>query len=129
MRFHFLVAVPLIIGCGKTVATAPSPAAVKEARNTFKTVCALCHGESGKGDGVAATNLHPKPRDYTDTTWQRRVTDAEIKRIILKGGPAVGKSVLMPAQPQLAEKPRQARSSFDPTHLGSRAASYSNTSD
>lgn len=108
-RFHFLVAISFVVGCGNKTsappAAEPSPAAVEEARNTFKTVCALCHGESGRGDGVAAVNLNPKPRDYTDASWQRSVTDEEIKRIILGGGPSVGKSVLMPAQPQLAEKP------------------------
>jgi hypothetical protein len=33
------------------------------------------------------------------------VTDAEIRKTILEGGLAVGKSPIMPAQPQLADKP------------------------
>ncbi len=71
----------------------------------FKTVCATCHGESGMGNGPAAASLNPKPRNYTDKTWQASVTDDQIKNTILMGGAAVGKSPAMPAQPQLREKP------------------------
>jgi len=78
---------------------------VAEAATTFKTVCASCHGESGKGDGLAAASLDPKPRNYTDKAWQASVTDEALKKIILEGGAAVGKSPLMPSQPQLKAKP------------------------
>ena len=83
---------------------APSPSAV-EAQNLYGTVCATCHGPGGRGDGPAAANLNPKPRDYTDKAWQASVGDAEIRKTILEGGLAVGKSPIMPAQPQLADKP------------------------
>jgi len=76
-----------------------------EARRTFSTVCAVCHGPTGKGDGTAAATLDPKPRNYTDKTWQASVTDAQIRDTILKGGLAVGKSAVMPAQPQLRDQP------------------------
>lgn len=71
----------------------------------FKTVCAVCHGETGMGNGPGAANLDPKPRNYTDKAWQASVTDEQIKKTILMGGAAVGKSPIMPAQPQLREKP------------------------
>jgi len=80
-----------------------TPAA--EAADMFANVCAQCHGPSGKGDGMAAASLNPKPRNYTDPAWQAQVTDAEIKKIILEGGQAVGKSAMMPAQGQLAGRP------------------------
>jgi mono/diheme cytochrome c family protein len=83
---------------------APSPAMV-EAQNLYGTVCATCHGPGGRGDGPAAANLNPKARDYTDKAWQASVGDAEIRKTILEGGLAVGKSPIMPAQPQLADKP------------------------
>ncbi len=99
-----------LLACGKpTEPTETAPAvlspAAEEARSTFKTMCAVCHGETGKGDGAAAASLDPKPRDYTDMKWQRSVTDDHLREIILKGGAALGKSSLMPAQPQLAAKP------------------------
>jgi cytochrome c553 len=77
----------------------------EEAQTTFKTVCATCHGEGGLGNGPGAATLTPKPRNYTDKAWQASVTDDQIKQTILMGGAAVGKSPMMPAQPQLKEKP------------------------
>ena len=109
LRPGFLVIVVLIAACGskenKEQKKEPSPEAIAEAQTTFKNVCALCHGESGKGNGTAAVNLETKPRNYTDKAWQATVTDDQIKQIILGGGPSVGKSILMPAQPQLRDKP------------------------
>ncbi len=67
-----------------------------KARSTFESVCAACHGRSGRGDGVAAVALTPKPRDMTDAKWQDSVDDPHIKKVILKGGQAVGKSPIMP---------------------------------
>lgn len=71
----------------------------------FRDVCATCHGASGKGDGPAAESLSPRPRNYTDPAWQASVTDDDIKKIIVEGGQAVGKSAMMPAQAQLKAKP------------------------
>ena len=81
------------------------PAATKEAEEIFKTRCTTCHGADGKGDGPAAVALNPKPRDMTDKAWQKSVSDEQIDKIIVGGGAAVGKSVLMPANPDLANKP------------------------
>jgi mono/diheme cytochrome c family protein len=81
------------------------PAAQQEAEQIFKTRCATCHGAAGKGDGPAAAALNPKPRDMGDAAWQKSVTDEHIEKIILSGGPAVGKSPLMPANPDLSAKP------------------------
>lgn len=76
------------------------------ARKEFEQRCATCHGNGGKGDGPGAANLTPKPRDYTDKTWQQSVTDDQIRKTILMGGAAVGKSPNMPASPDLESKPR-----------------------
>jgi len=76
-----------------------------EAQRMFMTVCATCHGADGTGTGPAAESLDPKPRNYTDAAWQASVTDADLKKIILEGGQAVGKSAMMPAQAQLKDKP------------------------
>ena len=76
-----------------------------QAQEMFGNVCAMCHGVSGAGDGPAAANLNPKPRNYTDATWQASVTDDQIRKIILEGGQAVGKSGMMPGQPQLKDQP------------------------
>ena len=64
-----------------------------------------CHGSDGKGSGPAAAALNPKPRDYTDSAWQGTVTDDQLRTTIIKGGAAVGKSALMPPNPDLEAKP------------------------
>jgi len=76
-----------------------------EAKQMFATVCAACHGIDGTGNGPAAASINPKPRNYTDPAWQASVTDDDIRKIILQGGQAVGKSPMMPAQAQLKDKP------------------------
>ena len=92
------------LAAAETAGTIP-PAATKEAAEIYTARCALCHGASGKGDGAAAAALNPKPRDYSDPAWQGSVTDEEIEKIIVAGGTAVGKSVMMPANPDLESKP------------------------
>ena len=89
------------------IAPAPAPAAVAavDPKEVFTTRCATCHGATGHGDGPASAALNPKPRNYTDAAWQKSVTDDQIKKTILYGGAAVGKSPIMPASPDLESKP------------------------
>ena len=84
------------------VQAAPPPAAPLTAESVFKTRCATCHGEKGHGDGPAAVALNPKPRNYSDAEWQKSVTDDQLKKTIVGGGVAVGKSPLMTPNPDLA---------------------------
>jgi cytochrome c553 len=106
----------LAVGCSKPSKTEPAPAAsaaaataagdpAAEAKDYFKKTCIVCHGESGEGNGPGSAALDPKPRNFTDATWQGQVKDEEIKKAILGGGLAVGKSPVMPANPQLKSKP------------------------
>jgi uncharacterized membrane protein len=76
-----------------------------KAASYFKVVCTPCHGAQGMGNGPASKMLNPKPRNFTDAAWQKSVTDEHIKKIILEGGAAVGKSDVMPANPALANDP------------------------
>ena len=84
---------------------APNEAAMKEAQEIFSTRCSVCHGTSGKGDGPGAAALNPKPRNFTDPEWQKSVNDEYIEKIIQYGGIAVGKSPMMPGNPDLIAKP------------------------
>ena len=87
----------------------PTPVAVKdpktEADEIFKMRCSVCHGQGGQGDGPGSAGLNPKPRDLTASDWQKSVTDEHINKIILLGGQAVEKSVAMPPNPDLNDKP------------------------
>ena len=82
------------------------PGEPSQAEAMYATVCATCHGMDGKGHGPASETINPKPRDYTDAKWQASITDDQIKTTILKGGAGVGKSPMMPGQPQLADHPQ-----------------------
>lgn len=81
------------------------PAAVQEeAKSIFAMRCATCHGATGLGDGAAAVAMNPKPRSFADAEWQKTITDEQIDQVIIGGGPAIGKSPLMPPNPDLAAK-------------------------
>ena len=81
------------------------PAVMKKAQKLYAERCASCHGDKGNGDGPGAFAIKPKPRDYTDPEWQKTVTDEELAKAIVKGGAAVGKSYMMPANYDLRSKP------------------------
>ena len=99
------------VGCTSKDEAPPTPAAepavdpVAEASEIFTNRCTVCHGEKGKGDGPGSAALDPKPRDFTSSDWQNEVTDDHLKKIIVYGGAAVGKSPTMPANPDLDSKP------------------------
>ncbi len=99
----------LLIGCSKSNGDNTKQEALsgpaQEARNLFNSLCSTCHGQGGHGDGSGAAALNPKPRNYTDKAWQARVTNDEIRKIIVEGGAAVGKSPQMPANPNLRDRP------------------------
>ncbi len=86
-----------------TEVAAADPAA--EAKEIFETRCTVCHGPAGKGDGPGSAALDPKPRDLTSAEWQESVDDEHLRKIVVYGGTAVGKSAAMPANPDLQSKP------------------------
>jgi mono/diheme cytochrome c family protein len=75
------------------------PAAKSQSRGriVYKHYCSICHGEEGNGDGFNSTNLAVPPRDFSSPKFWWRKTDERLLLTVSKGGPAVGKSVLMPA--------------------------------
>ena len=52
---------------------------------TYLARCALCHGDTGKGDGPAGQALDPQPRDHTDATYMDTLTDADIIQVVSDG--------------------------------------------
>ena len=43
---------------------------------TYKTFCVPCHGQKGKGDGVAAAGLQKPPADHTSAIVQKQTDGA-----------------------------------------------------
>ncbi|MEZ4364356.1 MAG: hypothetical protein R3B48_29545 [Kofleriaceae bacterium] len=84
---------------------APNPM-LAQAKTVYAGRCVPCHGAQGRGDGPAGGALTPKPRNFHDKTWQAKVTDLHIEKVILQGGPSVGKSPLMPPHADLGKNPQ-----------------------
>ncbi len=69
-------------------------------KKIFDHYCAVCHGEEGDGNGFNAFNLESsfqvKPFNFTDSTAMAALSSETLKKAILEGGTAVGKSPYMP---------------------------------
>ena len=50
-----------------------------------KGQCIHCHGEGGKGDGLAGKVLNPSPRDFTNPDFHGHRTDGELFWVIKNG--------------------------------------------
>ena len=68
-----------------------------DVEQVFQFYCAQCHGLTGKGDGPNVTKDFPvSPRNFTNAKEMEKLSDADIKNVILDGGPAMSKSPMMP---------------------------------
>ncbi|MDX8405046.1 MAG: cytochrome c [Mariprofundus sp.] len=87
-----------LIYAAAALAFVAAPAAqAEEAYLNYKTYCMQCHGMHGKGDGVNVPAMNVQPRDHSDNKYMMSRTNTEIYKAIKFGGPAVNKSVKMPA--------------------------------
>mgnify|MGYP003958281669 CR=1 FL=1 len=69
----------------------------EDTEKVFQFYCAQCHGLTGKGDGPNVTKDFPvSPRNFTEAKEMDKLTDADLKNVILDGGPSVSKSPMMP---------------------------------
>lgn len=111
-------------------ATAPAPAPAEPTESvepataaagnvhgetTYKMYCSTCHGVEGKGDGVAAAALNPRPASFAagafkyDTNGNGTPGEIEdIKAIIRDGAARHGGSPLMAPWPMLSDEQLQA---------------------
>ena len=53
-----------------------APEASEKGKVVYEQSCAHCHGTEGRGDGSAAENLLPKPRDFTRGLYKIRSTES-----------------------------------------------------
>lgn len=92
---------PASVLFGAALLAAPAQSADLEAgRKTFETVCAVCHGPTGKADLSSPTvqALDPKPADLSDPLFNSREPASDWQIVVTHGGPALGLSAIMPAQ-------------------------------
>lgn len=83
----------------------PAAPLVEEARALYAARCTVCHGPEGRGDGPSAMAMLPAPTNLHDRAWHAQISDAELEKVLLGGGPALGKSATMPPNIDLTERP------------------------
>ena len=106
-------------------AATPAPAAATAAATTaaagdagasaYGMYCVTCHGATGKGDGVAAAALNPKPADFSVGAFKYDANGNgskgevdDIKAIVHDGAAKHGGSALMAPWPMLSADQLQA---------------------
>jgi mono/diheme cytochrome c family protein len=63
----------------------PTADVLAAGRKVYDRHCLDCHGEEGKGDGMAGETLKPRPSDFTDAAWQHGSSDGEIFTVARDG--------------------------------------------
>lgn len=104
-----------------TPAAAPAPASTTAATSdgggakVFKMFCETCHGATGKGDGLAAASLNPKPTNFASGEFRYDADGngtkgeiEDIKAIVRDGAAKHGGSPLMAPWPMLSPEQLQA---------------------
>lgn len=81
---------------------AGNTAVLADAKAVYKTTCAPCHGEKGKGDGPAAVALNPKPADHTSGAIQSESDGSLFWKI------TTGRGAMQAYKTQLTDKQRWA---------------------
>lgn len=66
-----------------------SPEIVERGKTIYrgKGTCVNCHGTDGRGDGPAAAQLNPSPRNFHHRGFWRHRTEGEIFWVIKNGSP------------------------------------------
>lgn len=79
---------------------APMKISMESGKLLYAHYCAICHGESGGGDGFNAYNVKTTygvtPTAFADSAAFSSVPAESAQAAIRNGGPAVGKSPAMP---------------------------------
>jgi cytochrome c553 len=89
----WLIVLPVVTFAQLTCGWAQSPS---EGKKLYVANCSSCHGDTGKGDGIAGRALPAKPADHTNGAFMNALSDKWLFDVISKGGGAVGKSNFMP---------------------------------
>lgn len=97
MKWAFVMAV-LIASCGPSMTRDRDAALSMQDQSLGATLytkhCAVCHGDGGKGDGLASVYLFPRPRDFSLAQFKIRSTesghlptDADLDATLVRGMP------------------------------------------
>jgi mono/diheme cytochrome c family protein len=70
---------------GKSNPVKPTPDSIAHAKKVWGYDCAICHGETGDGNGELAKDMKPAPKDYRNPDSLKDLSDGELFYIIQKG--------------------------------------------
>ncbi|MBA4065452.1 MAG: hypothetical protein C0501_17410 [Isosphaera sp.] len=85
------LAVGWVVGGRLRPPAEPAPAPLSyRGPMVYQTYCASCHGPDGRGDGAAAAELRPPPRDFAARPWRTEPTPDAIRRVTVEGIPGTG---------------------------------------
>jgi mono/diheme cytochrome c family protein len=94
-RVRAIAALCVLLVGGQSVAAQQTKAALDGAA-LYRTSCAACHGQDGKGPPPARKLAVPPP-DFTDCSFASREADADWTAVIHQGGPVRAFNDAMPA--------------------------------
>ena len=69
----------------KTLSAPGGHVSLRAGRDIYTSICWVCHGLDGKGDGPAAAGMKPKPRDFTAKEFSVAGREERIYRTISEG--------------------------------------------
>lgn len=69
----------------------PNAELIAKGADLYKANCSSCHGNEGKGDGIAGSGLNPKPRNFTDPDgWKNGAKLSGMWKTLEEGIPGTG---------------------------------------
>jgi mono/diheme cytochrome c family protein len=71
---------------GSSLATSLPPIALEEGQAIYERHCAGCHGPEGRGDGIQAISLSPRPGNLISAQTSAK-SDQDLLKIIANGRP------------------------------------------
>lgn len=63
----------------------PTTDVLAAGKKAYDRRCAECHGDTGKGDGMAGEGMTPAPANLIDGAWEHGSSDGEIFTVIRDG--------------------------------------------
>jgi mono/diheme cytochrome c family protein len=84
-----------VIAVSASISSAEDKGDAAKGKESYDNTCVACHGPEGKGDGVAAAALDPKPRNLSDGAYVSTLSNEHLYKVISEGGASVGLSPMM----------------------------------
>ena len=66
-------------------APASTPELISKGQSSYKTNCAICHGDKGDGNGPAGANLKPKARNFISEAFKFGSKPEQVFKLITEG--------------------------------------------